>query len=684
MKIIAWAFGVVFGLVATSSFAESLYVSSLKVANIHPDMAKPQIDKSAGGNAISLGGKTYERGIGVQAGSRIIINLKGRATRFTATVGVDDEVKNAERGGTVAFLVQADGRRLFPPLPASAATRPRGGGGRGQLPTVRTTDAPRNIDLDVTGMNFLSLEVTPGNDGTTNDHASWADAKIEYSGEAPEVLPTDVAVILTPKAPPTPRINGARVFGVRPGRPFMFTVPATGNRPMTFAAEGLPDGLKIDPATGFITGKTTARGEHEVSLSATNSLGKAQSKLKIVVGDTIGLTPAMGWNSWNCFASAVDADKVKAAADSMVKSGLINHGWTYVNIDDFWEVYVHTNDRFRNDPTLQGDPRKPDGTINTNPRFPDMKGLTDYIHGLGLKAGIYSGPGPRTCGGCVASWQHEEQDARTWAEWGFDYIKYDWCAYSEVSPVKNGQMAALPENREEVMKPYKVMRAALDKCERDIIYSLCQYGWGSVWEWGESVGGNSWRTTGDITDTWDSLSRIGFSQAGKEQHAKPGAFNDPDMLIVGWVGWGPNLHPTRLTPNEQYTHISLWCLLASPLLIGCDMTRFDEFTLNLLTNDEVIEVNQDQLGKQAARIVQSGDFEVWMKEMSDGSKAVGIFNRGELPGTYTVEWPDLGLHGKQVVRDLWRQSDLGEFDNQFQANVPRHGAMLIRVRAAGE
>jgi alpha-galactosidase len=548
---------------------------------------------------------------------------------------------------------------------------------------IRATDAAKSVDLDVSGIKFLTLEVSPGNDGSVNDHADWADAKIEYSGEKPEVLPTDMPVILTPKASTKPRINGARVFGVRPGRPFMFTIPATGDRPMTFAAEGLPDGLSLDSKTGFITGRTNAPGEHEVTLRATNAQGAAESKLKIVVGDHISLTPAMGWNSWNCFASAVDAEKVKAAADAMVSSGLINHGWTYVNIDDFWQVYVGNNQRMRNDATLQGEQRKADGVINPNPRFPDMKALTDHIHGLGLKAGIYSSPGPSTCGGCVASWQHEDQDAKQWADWGFDYIKYDWCSYSQVSPVKNGQAASRPENRAEIMKPYQVLRGALDKVDRDIVMSLCQYGWGDVWEWGDSVGGNSWRTTGDITDTWDSLSRIGFAQAGHEKFAGPGHWNDPDMLIVGHVGWGPSLHPTRLTPNEQYTHISLWCLLASPLLIGCDMTKFDDFTLNLLTNDEVLQVNQNSLGKQAARVVQDGEFEVWAKDMSDGSKAVGIFNRGELASDYMLKWSDLDVHGKRVVRDLWRQQDLGDFDGQFKTNIPRHGVVLVGIRPAG-
>jgi alpha-galactosidase len=226
------------------------------------------------------------------------------------------------------------------------------------------------------------------------------------------------------------------------------------------------------------------------------------------------------------------------------------------------------------------------------------------------------------------------------------------------------------------------MRAALDKAPRDILFSLCQYGSGNVWEWGADVGGNSWRTTGDIVDTWASLSRIGFRQAGHEKYAGPGHFNDPDMLVVGKVGWGPQLHPTRLTPNEQYTHISLWCLLASPLLIGCDMTQLDDFTLNLLTNDEVLEVNQDPLGRQAAPVAQHGVLEVWAKEMEDGSRVVGLFNRGETNAVVTAKWSDIGVRGNQWARDLWRQVDLGTYENQFEASVPRHGVVLVKLSAA--
>jgi alpha-galactosidase len=224
------------------------------------------------------------------------------------------------------------------------------------------------------------------------------------------------------------------------------------------------------------------------------------------------------------------------------------------------------------------------------------------------------------------------------------------------------------------------MRAALNGVQRDIVYSLCQYGMGNVWEWGETVGGNSWRTTGDIEDTWTSMSAIGFSQDGHEAYAGPGHWNDPDMLVVGKVGWGPLLHPSRLTPNEQYAHISLWCLLCSPLLIGCDMTQMDDFTLSLLTNDEVLAVNQDPSGRQARRVSRQDDLEIWAKEMEDGSCAVGLFNRGPWKKNITVSWADLGRKGKHSVRDLWRQKDLGKFNVDFTETVPRHGVVLVRVR----
>jgi alpha-galactosidase len=479
----------------------------------------------------------------------------------------------------------------------------------------------------------------------------------------------EAGVMLTPASGPEPRIHGAKVFGVRPGAPFLFTVAATGERPMTFAAQGLPFGLHLDAQTGAVTGTISEPGEFAVSLSARNATGTTQRPWRIVCGARIGLTPAMGWNSWNCFASAVTAEKIKAAADAMVSSGLSNHGFTYINIDDFWQVKEGSQD-----PSLQGPPRDPQGRILPNPRFPDMKGLSGYIHGKGLKAGIYSTPGPRTCGGCTGSWQHEELDAAQYGAWGFDYLKYDWCSYGSVE----NNDTSLPA----LQKPYQVMRAALDKVPRDIIFSFCQYGMGEVWRWARETGGNSARTTGDIRDNWPSMSGIGFNQAGEERYAGPGYFNDPDMLVVGKVGWGPELHATHLSPDEQYTHVSLWCLLSAPLLIGCDMTQLDDFTLNLLTNDEVLDLDQDVLGRQATRVWQEGPLQVWVKPLEDGSRAVGLFNCGELAAPITASWAKLGLTGKQTVRDLWRQQDLGGCETAFTATVPSHGVMLVKISPA--
>ena len=460
--------------------------------------------------------------------------------------------------------------------------------------------------------------------------------------------------LLTPKAAARPRINGPDVFGARPQHPFQYKIPASGEKPLQYAVKNLPEGLQLDPATGIITGVVRNKGSFPVKLSAKNKQGSAEKDFTIVIGDKIGLTPALGWNSWNAWGLSVSDEKVRISAKAMADH-LIDHGWTYINIDDGWEAPERTAT----------------GELPPNSKFPDMKKLTDYIHGLGLKMGIYSSPGPRTCGGYLGSYQHEEQDAKMFADWGIDYLKYDWCSYSQIAPPN--------PDLNELKKPYVVMRGALDKVNRDIIYSLCQYGWGDVWKWGAEVGGNSWRTTGDITDTWMSLSRIGFAQDKASPYAEPGAFNDPDMLVVGKVGWGPRLRNSRLTADEQYTHISLWNLLASPLLIGCDMGQLDDFTLNLLTNDEVLSIGQDALGKQAVKIIDKDSTQVWVKELKDGSKAVGIFNLSNTAKKQTINFADIQLNSQVKLRDLWRQKDLGNATNSFAATLPSHGVVLLKA-----
>lgn len=458
--------------------------------------------------------------------------------------------------------------------------------------------------------------------------------------------------ILTPYAKAKPKINGPDIYGARPGNPFLYRIPATGQNPLVYKADGLPAGLKLDAATGIITGIVANKGDYPVTLTVNNKLGSNIKKFMISIGDAIALTPALGWNSWNAWGLSVDDKKVRTSAAAMAGK-LSAYGWNYINIDDGWEAET----------------RNANGQIVPNDKFPDMKSLTDYVHSLGLKMGIYSSPGPKTCGGFLGSWQHEDQDAKTYGDWGIDYLKYDWCSYSQVTD-RNPTLA-------DFKKPYQVMRASLDKVPRDILFSFCQYGMGNSWRWAPEVGGNSWRTTGDIVDTWESMTAIGFNQDTIAGFARPGHFNDPDMLVVGKVGWGDSQHNTRLTPDEQYTHISLWCMLSAPLLIGCDMGHLDRFTLNLLTNDEVLEIDQDALGKEARRTFKDDAYQVWAKELKDGSKAIGIFNTSDEYQTIKLDKTANGIGTR--IRDVWQQKYLISSGPEFITKIAPHGVVLLRV-----
>ncbi len=357
---------------------------------------------------------------------------------------------------------------------------------------------------------------------------------------------------------------------------------------------------------------------------------------------TIAATPPMGWNSWNHFACEVNAADVRAAADAISTNGMKQAGYVYVNIDDCW----------------QGE-RDSSGKIQPNNKFPDMKGLVDYIHSKGLKAGIYSSPGPKTCAGFEGSYKHEELDAQQYAAWGFDYLKYDWCSATRVYK---------PEQMQEV---YTKMHKALEATGRPIVFSLCQYGWYRVWAWGPSVGGNLWRTTGDIEADYDRMSVIGFAQNGLERFAGPGHWNDPDMLEVG---------NGRLTYDENLTHMSLWCLLAAPLIAGNDLSRMSPYVLGILTNPEVIAINQDAKGVQGHRVAEEGPFEVWVKPLSDGAVAVGLFNRGGTQDPMTLNFSDLGFSGSVTLRDLWNHKDLGTFQDHYTVEVPHHGVVLLKAK----
>ncbi len=370
-------------------------------------------------------------------------------------------------------------------------------------------------------------------------------------------------------------------------------------------------------------------------------------ELHDVPDNGLARTPPMGWNSWNKFAGRIDDKTVREIADAMVSSGMKKAGYVYINIDDTWELG-----------------RDKDGNITTNKKFPDMKALAAYVHSKGLKLGIYSGPGPKTCAGYEGSYGHEDQDAKTFAAWGIDYLKYDWCSAAGI--YKDEEMQAV----------YQKMGDALLKAGRPIVYSLCQYGRAEVWKWGPKVGGNLWRTTGDISDNWRSMSNIGFRQFDHAEYQQVGHWNDPDMLEIGNGG---------MSADEYRTHMSLWAMLAAPLLAGNDLRSMTEETKEILMNPEVIAVDQDAAGKPVKRIsaADAGPTSpvVLARPLKDGSVVVGLFNRADQPQEISVKWADAGVQGKKLRgRDLWKHADVPLSGDSFTATVPTHGVLLLKVK----
>lgn len=373
--------------------------------------------------------------------------------------------------------------------------------------------------------------------------------------------------------------------------------------------------------------------------------------------DDLAQTPPMGWNSWNTFRLEINEEVVKGIADVFVEKGFIDAGYEFIVIDDGWQIS-----------------RDQEGNIIVDPeKFPSgIKSLADYIHSKGLKIGIYSDAGTKTCGEFPGSLGHEYQDARQYAAWGIDYLKYDWCF--------TGNQSA-PDS-------YQLMRNALESAGRPIVFSICEWGSQEPWKWGKGIG-HLWRTTYDIRPCWDCGQRavskgkvienfMGFTkildqQVGLESYAGPGHWNDPDMLEVG---------NGELTLDENKAHFSLWCILSAPLMLGNDIRELTPEIYAIITNKEMIDINQDPLGKQGSKIRDEGDQEVWVKQLSDGSRAVVLFNRSESVTQMSVKWIEIGYPGnlKAEVRDLWKKEDIGEFTDQYSDEVPAHGVVALRIR----
>ena len=679
-------------LVACSANAQELkYVDEFDFSGATCGLGmRPQARCAVDAKPLTVSGKEYERGFGSRPESAILFRANGKISAFDSLVAIDDGAKDAGSGRsygkpTARFVVWADGKVAW------------------DSGDVKLGQQPIAAHVDLSGAREIVLETTGGGRWTAFDaaHADWLDARFMCEDGAKVECVDDSALtrqlgVLTPPAADSPRINGADIWGVRPGHPVLFRVATSGVRPMRFTAMGLPEGVELDEK-GVLRGVApSVPGNYDIEVTAENAKGKASRTIRLVVGDTIALTPPMGWNSWNTLCYRLTQEKAMSAAKAMDESGLADHGWAYVNLDDWWEMNnsgcFRVEDRrkdFGGRDDVVGPARDENGKINPNRSFPDMKSLTGYIHSLGLKAGLYSSPGPLTCGKCEGSYGHELQDAESWSDWGFDYVKYDWCSYGEIFSKETGGKNSLSrENyddmslRDAYIKPYRLMGECLRKQKRDIVYSFCQYGMAHVEEWGDKAGGQCWRSWEDLKDSWRwmELAIEGRIVAEYWKYNKPGWWADPDMMIVGQQFSFGSDHPTYLTPNEQYTHISLWAMLGAPMMIGCDLVSMDAFTKNLLVNDEVIAVSQDRLGRTARRIRHLDSESVWTRPLVNGFTAVALVNRYPFAREIRVSFEELGLAGECWVMDLWRQQCEGRHSGFYFANVPAHATKLVKVR----
>jgi len=630
-----------------------------------------------------VGGKSFGDGIRTRPESALVFRSNGRITAFSARVAIDDSgkaLKRCARTSSAVFRVWADGRVVC------------------SSEQVKEGMKPISITADLTGAKLIALETTAASPwlDPVGANADWIDARFTGESDAEIEQVTDASLfeqlgILTPEARDEPQINGADIWGVRPGHPVIFRVATSGARPMRFTAKNLPTGVTLDDAKGILGGLAPAKaGDYDIEVTAANAYGSATRTVRLAVGETLSLTPPMGWNSWNTLCYRLTAEQAKVAVRAMDASGLGDHGWSYINLDDWWEMNNTGNAHAKERPEVDGEPRDGFGRIRPNPTFPDMKGLTDYIHSFGFKAGLYSSPGARTCGGCEGSYGHEMQDATSWAEWGFDYVKYDWCSYDEVlKDVLGGKRwyehpTWRYERTADKEKPYRLMSECLRKQKRDIVHSFCQYGIGKAELWARDAGAQCWRSWQDLKDVWSWMELAIDSDIKGEywRYSGVGCWADPDMMIVGQQYSFGYDHPTFLTPNEQYTHVSIWSMISAPLLLGCDLSKLDPFTRSLLVNDEVIAINQDRLGRPACRIRHVDAESVWVRTLANGDLAVALVNRAPYAHEISVSLTELGTVGPRRVRDLWRQADEGVADARLIYVVPPHATKLVRLAKA--
>jgi len=500
--------------------------------------------------------------------------------------------------------------------------------------------------------------------------------------------------ILTPLPQKSPRINGPKVYGVRPGKQFIYRIPCQGERPMQFKIAGMPEGLLLDTKEGIITGMVPSeKGSYELAIEAKNKYGVVSMGFKIVVGEKIALTPPTGWNSWGGHMVTVSDKTMRVAADVMVEKGLADVGFQYIGIDDCWmrlsqEMYEnrpesvlkkHAGYDYQSNGII-GDIRDANGNILPNGKFPDMKSMTDYIHGKGLKAGIYSTPGEQTCQRWAGSYGHERADADMYAKWGFDLLKYDLCTGAK--PLNDLKKIVPGFEDRDFWKP---MADYLLVQDHDILFNLCQYGMDYPWSWAPSIGIQSWRTGGDLNHNVKKYFEQALRITGElRKYSKPGQWNDPDFMYIHRIKDVQKMNePSEEIPlntNQRYQYVTLWSIICAPFFFSCDINEIDEFTVRLLANADVFNINQDELGLVAKVIRNEGDETIMVKEMSDGTKILAVFNRNvNDEKIINIKWSEFDKSVAFSVYDVWRQKKAGIYKEGLSVKLSPDGVALFRL-----
>ncbi len=665
-------------VVACAAWAsETVWLDALDVSKVQQGWGTPHANQSVEGHGLSIAGRKFEHGLGTHSAGAMQVKLDGGSERFSAWVGIDDEV--AGHPGSVEFEVAGDGKVLW-----------RSG-------VMKTSDAAKQVDVDVRGIKVLLLLIGDAGDGYFFDHSDWADARFEVTGVKPvaETVTAEGgrAEIAMGADGSAPRINGAHTVGVRPGTEFLWKMAVTGDRPLKLSSDNVPQGLRCEASTGRMTGVIAKAGTYVVGLQAKNWRGVAKAKLTIVCGETIALMPAMGWNSYDAYGDSVTEAEVLANARYMAEH-LQPHGWEYIVIDYRWydpkdggALVMDANGRLQPAPN----------------RFPSgLKGVAAQVHAMGLKLGIHIMRGiardavkanlpiagspfkaadaanvNSPCSWSADMWGVDASKPagqawydsvyRQFAEWGLDFVKVDDLS----APYSAGEIEAI--------------RKAIDKCGRGIVFSTSPGETPRDQAENVAARANMWRTSGDFWDEWPMLSYSFDIAARWTGVGGPGHWPDLDMLPVGRLSVGNRCvgpdRGTRFTRAEQVALITLWAIAPSPLILGANLPDCDAWTTALLCNDEVLAINQDSLGASARRVAQSDGGEVWVKELEGGDKAVALVNRGWFEGKVAAEWKDVGAKGKWRVRDVWQRKDAGVFDGRYEATVPAHGAVMVRMSA---